>query len=404
MPTIEEWHREILAVDAAVKRFRAEANGSIGAGATQNNAARRAGSAAIQRALESAVQTMRDELQRLQRARADKPNIIEANGTLGAAPFVVNAQAPVQAVFVKKVPYTLLAMAATMMLGLAFTAVRGLFAVGGSAARNRTAIDVVAGSGPMMSRAVPAARGADRAGVRKTVPVPVAARMPPVSVSGSHAPVAAGSFSSMSHYALHLIDELPVEGGYRLLITGASEAVDPSDEVIDLVAELSDAGLSVLLVDWSLDGERLHSDIEIGAAASLSDVMSGHAEFDDILVTLPDSNLHYIYSTDARVGGELLNEDDLNLVLDALDEAYDHVIVAGGYNDTRALFEAIQGRFDAGMTIADATIGTAPVNGDSFLGFDVADIEVVQFVRPVDQSGANRQPMDTEGGNVNVRL
>ena len=103
-----------------------------------------------------------------------------------------------------------------------------------------------------------------------------------------------------------------------MLVTGTSDAVDPSDEVVDLVAELSDAGLSVLLVDWSPDGQRLHSDIEIGAAASLAEVMTGRAEFDDVLVTLPDSNVHYIYSTAVTERDEPLNEDDINLVLERL--------------------------------------------------------------------------------------
>ena len=121
-----------------------------------------------------------------------------------------------------------------------------------------------------------------------------------------------------------------------------------------------------------------------------------------ILVTLPDSNVHYIYATGEPAHKELLNEESLYLVLDALDEAYDHVIVTGRYNDARALFEAIQGRFDAGMTVAEASVGTPPSNDDSFLGFDVADIEIIHYVRCVEHASEHALTAEVEHGNANM--
>ena len=357
----------------------------------------------MQRTLENAAQTMRVELQRLQRALADKPNARNADQTAAPTPSVKVAKEPEQMVSAEKVPYTLLAMAATLVLGLALTITRGLLATSGSVAWQRAMNNGTAGSGAVISRKG-RAPGTDDDSEDAPLPVVGAASMRPPSVANLEMFAAQRSFLSMTEYAQHLIGELPVEGGYRLLMTGSHEAVDPSDEVIDLVGELSDAGLSVLLVDWSLDGERLHSDIEIGPAASLAEVMSGDVEFDDILVTLPDSNLHYVYSTDARAGGGLLNEDHLNLVLDALDEAYDYVIVAGAYDDACALFEAIQGRFDAGMTVADANVAAPAVSDDSFLGFEVADIEVVQFVRTSDRLDENRPAVEASGGNIGSRF
>ena len=84
-----------------------------------------------------------------------------------------------------------------------------------------------------------------------------------------------------------------------------------------------------------------------------------------------------------------IEPDQLNLVLDALDEAYDHIIVAGGQEDARFLFEAIQGRFDAGVLVADGKkrISVLEDPAGTFLGFEVSDIDVIRFERPVSKPG-----------------
>jgi polysaccharide biosynthesis transport protein len=68
-------------------------------------------------------------------------------------------------------------------------------------------------------------------------------------------------------------------------------------------------------------------------------------------------------------------------VLDALDEAYAHIVVVGDYSAVRVLFEVIQGRFDAGVMVADASQPAATLRDPpgTFLGFEVADIELIRF-------------------------
>ncbi len=39
-----------------------------------------------------------------------------------------------------------------------------------------------------------------------------------------------------------------------------------------------------------------------------------------------------------------IDPDQMNLILDALDEAYDHIVVVGRHDEARKLFEAIEGR------------------------------------------------------------
>lgn len=424
--------------------------------ALKQSAVNRSGDEAKLRSLENTAKSKRDELKRLQRQLEDNRTVVDINRVPVESTIVSTARPSSQAVFPKKVPYTLLAMAATLMIGIALIISRKLLAVGGPITHDR--------------------RASDRARVAGDLPRSVAdvdfgkAMHGPVTEADAHAEVAeidaqanvepeagdhdeeveadaafetagagvaddgeegavdlddagreepdtavmadkveptphASHFSQVTipSYAAYLIGSAPVDGGFRQLIAGADETIDPSDEAIDLVAELSDAGSRVLLVDWSLDGKRLHPYIDIDGAVALVDVMTGRAEFDDVLVTLPDCNVHYIYAADAPAHDELLDEEALNLVLDALDEAYDHVVVVSRYEDARALFETIQGRFDAGMTVAEASVGTPLPSEDSFLEFEVADIEIVHYVRSVAQVAEPDLPHEVKEAAVDQR-
>lgn len=442
--------------------------------ALKQNAVSRSGDEAKLRSLENTAKSKRDELQRLQRQLEDNRTVVDINRVPVESTIVSTARPSSQAVFPKKVPYTLLAMAATLMIGIALIISRRLLAVGGPVTHDRRASDRArqasdrprsvadidmgkAMRGPITQAGAPSEDAAyepeARAEPQDDDPIEAAAEadatdpspatvnaddardvavddtrdvavddtrdeaideddatrevMDGTVVADAYEPAtprtAAAVGATIPSYAAYLIGSAPVDGGFRQLIAGANETIDPSDEAIDLVAELSDAGSRVLLVDWNLDGKRLHSYIETDGAVALVDVMTGRADFDDVLVTLPDSNVHYIYAAEAPAHDELLDEEALNLVLDALDEAYDHVVVVSRYADARALFETIQGRFDAGMTVAEASVGTPLPSEDSFLEFEVADIEIVHYVRSVAQVADSHVADEAEEAAVDQR-
>ncbi len=108
---------------------------------------------------------------------------------------------------------------------------------------------------------------------------------------------------------------------------------------------------------------------------------------------MPSSNVHFIgcgSPLDDAAGD--IDPDQLNLVLDALDEAYDHIIVVGRQDDARFLFEAIQGRFDAGILVADGKKRTTVLEdpAGTFLGFEVSEIDVIRFERAAQSQAVNQ--------------
>jgi MinD-like ATPase involved in chromosome partitioning or flagellar assembly len=118
--------------------------------------------------------------------------------------------------------------------------------------------------------------------------------------------------------------------------------------------------------------------------AGLNELLQGKAKFEDVVTRVPASGAHFIPAGTAVLDRDtLLDPDQLNLTLDALDTAYDHIVVVARNDVARALFEAILGRFDAGIVVSEPVRrSTAPDTPGSFLGFEVADIELFRLERP----------------------
>jgi DNA-binding transcriptional LysR family regulator len=89
----------------------------------------------------------------------------------------------------------------------------------------------------------------------------------------------------------------------------------------------------------------------------------------------------------------VLDPDRLNMTLDALDEAYEQVIVVANSRDATVLFEAIEGRFDVGVVVFP---GTAPprtaASPGMLLGFEVNGIDVVRLPQVVPASSPVAKP------------
>jgi hypothetical protein len=117
----------------------------------------------------------------------------------------------------------------------------------------------------------------------------------------------------------------------------------------------------------------------------LAELLQGKARFEDVVARVPGSAAHLIPAGAVALRAEeMLDPAHINLALDALDTAYDHIVVVGSNQAARALFEAIQGRFDAGVIVSEgkrrAKLTEPP---STFLGFEVADIELFKLERPL---------------------
>ncbi len=274
------------------------------------------------RQLEATAKSKRAELERLQarfeanRLNADRRAVpIEAQIVSLARPTSVPS-------FPKPLQYAALIAMATLLFGIAIVVTRALF----NAART---------PGVAQRETAAASRG-------------VAAPAFAPGSAGVHV------VHSVGDLAQHLVSHPQDIGGFRTLMTGSTEQIDAGSEAIELVKAMADAGADVILVDWSPEGHGLGEQMGAAQRAGLNELLQAKAKFEDVVTRIPASGAHFIPAGTAVLDRDmLLDPDQLNLTLDALDTAYDHIVVVARHDVAHALFEAILGRFDAGIIVSE---------------------------------------------------
>ena len=318
--------------------------------------------------------------------------------TASAAPIVrpradsVVRLAPSQAIaipaFPYKAQYSLLTAVTVLMIGFVAVIVRTLlagnrrsvveagFADMATTARDRADVDLGAGSlrtQPFDARETNLPLAAE-AGAADT-PIRAAATELRTAEPGQFV-----ILSTTNDTARHLAGRAMGRKGYRTLLV--ADRIDGAAEARDIITSLATAGRRSVLVDWARDGKGLAASLGVPARPGMCDLLDGRASFDDVIVRLPESEAHVIAAGAPPTHPDLpLDADWINLVLDALDEAYDHIVVVAQIDEARGLFETIEGRFDAGIVMSDRRAQGSTINAGPgvFLGFEVTEIYIVQM-------------------------
>ncbi len=206
---------------------------------------------------------------------------------------------------------------------------------------------------------------------------------------------------SISAVADRLAQARSPQGGHRTLVTAAvPDGIDAGVEAFAIAERLAEAGASVILLDWNRHGVAGTAFTAMPSTPGLNDLIMGSSGFEDSVRRIPGTGVHAIACGNALPEGHYAVDANLmNLVLDALDEAYDHIIVAGPHREARYLFEVILGRFDACISVADGPRALRDLEDleGTFLGFPVADIDVIRFKRVTVMSVPSRSPLSRIG-------
>ena len=263
-------------------------------------------------------------------------------------------------------PSTLLAMAAAWLLGMAWAVTRELRGDASSSRARRNPSD--------------GAQSAQRAAPGSAEPV----LCDGVTKLGAVPDEWFCRASTIAQVAQRLLARSDFQNGVRSLVAGAAPGRAIDAEALALVKELAHAGRQVVLIDWSPDGRSIFENVPAPRKPGLTDLLEGRASFEGVVARLPGSQAHVIHSGAGLADPAApIDADHINLVLDALDEVYDHIVIAGEHGAARTLFGAMEGRFDAGILLGDAghraTVGQA--GPGRFLGFDVIDIDIVRYER-----------------------
>ena len=324
------------------------------------------------RQLEATAKAKRTELESLQGQLESNRKKLDARAQPVEAQIISKAQAASLPVFPKKVQTSALIAVATMMFGISWTVAKAGFL----GARRQAYQSQGRRAQPHGQRHEVLLRDYDEPwdALEREIQLPG-----PTEVQAT-----ANAFTEITAIAKRLAAGQSGESGRRTLLTGESDITNVTGEAIGLVKLMAQAGAPVILIDWSPSGNGIAATANLDTARGINDLLNGEAQFDDIIQRLPGSSSHAIACGGAQSqSGDGIDPDQLNLVLDALDEAYDQIIVVGRHNEARALFETIEGRFDAGIVVAERKLALGAADQEStFLGFEVADIDIIRFERP----------------------
>lgn len=325
------------------------------------------------RRLEARAAAKRGELERLQaqfeanRARADGGIVpVEAQIITLARPSSVP-------VFPRKLPYTLLVMVGVLLLGTAVVVTAGLAA---GARRGSDDERLLSDDIAVVATSSPPPREPDPA----PSPPPPRTRATP---EFPQAPAPIPAFRSPAELAAHLMSSATsASTGLRTMLASRSDLAATAALARQIAVSLTGSGAQTVLIDGNIDGTSLAGELETSRVPGLSELLSGSASFSDVVRCLPGTDAHVIASGAASSeAGFGFDPDQLNMILDALDEAYDQIIVVASIEPARILFETIQGRFDMGVTVEESglTSSLSSANPDTFLGFVVSDIELLRI-------------------------
>ncbi len=353
------------------------------------------------RQLEAVAKAKRAELERLQAQFEASRTRTEASAATVEAQIVSKARASSVPLFPKKSNYTALVFATTFLLGLALALVRAAIAaarpVRSKLSRTRSGDKQQAGD-KQLAAAIADAAGADdelplkaakggtprsaNASTAASAGKPAAQQAPAASAVPAAAP--AGDPVLGVDSIARIITELPHQAtGFRTIVVGETDSVDPGLEAVEIALGVAESGKGVVVVEWSPSGRSMAADLDLPAMPGMNQLVTGTASFEQVVTSVPGTDVHFI-PAGVAIGDDtaIVDPDLVNLLLDALDEAYEHIIVVGHHSAARQLFEAILGRFDAGVTVgAEGSNRLARQPEGVFLGFEVTDITLMRHQR-----------------------
>lgn len=311
------------------------------------------------RALEASASAKRTELERLQKQLEDNRSVVNMNRVPSEVTIVSRARASGVSVFPRKASYAGLAFAGTMIVGLAIVLTGQLLKVAPGGLPQPT--------GPDHGRRGPPGRGRER-------------RPGDLGIAG----ILGGASQAMPAMTAALRQVLavrPAQGGRRTLVVSSRPNVDASESALALARLSVRRRESVLLVGWDPCSVLAMPGIG-GGTPGLSDVLAGGTLFDAVIRPL-EKGIHGLPAgRPFRDEAALSDGDRLNMTFDVLDDAFDHVIVTGERAAVAALFQSMEGRFDAVLEVVEPG-SDVRLQPNEVLGFSVQDMVVIRALRPL---------------------
>ncbi|MGI9407777.1 MAG: GumC family protein [Hyphomicrobiaceae bacterium] len=269
----------------------------------------------------------------------------------------------------QKMPMTVFAMAATLLLGLAYVVTRALLTAA------RPVVPSAPGSG-----STPGDSGGRTDDLGQTGHAAGAATTGPTAMG---APAMSETTRTTCDSAPDLVALLLKRGqgkpGFRTMVTTSAKGRSALGIATEVARGLSREGERCVVIS----GERTGTfDKKLpDAAGGFTDVINGRIGFQEAIrhdkasdVDVVDAGVSAFDWSDTR------HADVVNRILDRLDDTYDQVLLAAEPESAARIFSLVEGRFDHGVVSGSRANGNA--GGGEFLGFDIPEFNVATLKTP----------------------
>ncbi len=277
------------------------------------------------RALEREVTANRDLLESYLARFRDASARSDQASVPALASIVSRAHVSNKPSFPKKGPISLLAFAAIGLLGLAHSVARELIMarpVGSTGARD------IGNLHPAHSRANQSPDS------RQFTQMP--------------APIAANSPGDIAR-------RLDVARAGIIIITPASDRTVASGQALEVARELANSGRKLIVIDILAEADHIAIDMDMPDAPGIYQLLSGEAQFGEVIRRDPGSPLHVISgnSESGRLPG--LDANKLLSILRALEATYDQIVLYADSRHARMLTSVTSDKTMALILIAEAS-------------------------------------------------
>jgi succinoglycan biosynthesis transport protein ExoP len=187
--------------------------------------------------------------------------------------------------------------------------------------------------------------------------------------------------ASLGIAARHLRTKVHVDRGHRTLVVGMAAAADAREHGVELARLLAGPGARTVIIDWNADGRSIAETLGAHRHPGIAELVQGTASLHQVIQVLPGSTgVHIISPGGGLPSAAMHHADQVNLILDTIDDAYDHIVFVGEYDALHALFTVMKGRFDTVVEISapDHVQAVRSAPGTLF-GSPVSGIEVLRL-------------------------
>lgn len=138
------------------------------------------------------------------------------------------------------------------------------------------------------------------------------------------------------HARIQRLAERIVAGGLQRVVAISPEGNEGAAASIMLARAISDTGLRTLLVDLTAEGAASRPMLDGAEAAGITDLLCGEGEFSDIIHGDLYSDAHVVPTGTANAARAIRSIDRLPAILNALNTAYEMVVIEAGPTDPDA--------------------------------------------------------------------